>query len=136
MTRFTLRTSAIWLTVVIVAVAISAPWIRYGIELYHGGLSPSLNVVFGAGGWVEGHGDILLVDLHGVPVTPEILRAVREINPAERIDLSNTEMDNSLLHFLRDLRVDEIDLTGNAVTLECIEDLRQHLEPTCNIIHD
>ena len=67
---------------------------------------------------------------------PEILRAVREINPAERIDLSNTEMDNSLLHFLRDLRVDEIDLTDNAVTLECIEDLRQHLEPTCNIIHD
>ena len=136
MPRITLRKFTVWFTLVIVIAAISAPWIRYGIRLYRGGLSPSLNVVFVAGGWVEGDVDIHLVDLKGVSVTPEILRAVRDINPARRLDLSNSGINNSSLSYLRELRVDEIDLTGNDIDSASIDNLRQHLKPNCNIIHD
>ena len=136
MPKFSLGKLAIWFTATIVLAAVAAPWVRYGFHLQRGGIAPSLNVVFIAGGWVEGHGDIHLVDLHGIPVTSEILRAVREIDPASRIDLSNTSLDADMLYLLHHLRSKEIDLSGNQIDENSIENLRKHLDPTCNLIYD
>ena len=65
-----------------------------------------------------------------------MLVAIRDIDPVERVDLANTGITNNQLQFLRYLRADEIDLTGNLLDLSAIDDLRRYLEPDCEIKHD
>ena len=136
MHRIKLATMLAFFTLTIVVTAMLAPLFRREAPPTRGDFDSACKTIFDAGGIIDASDSVMLVHLARCSVSDGVLVAIRDIDPVERVDLANTGITNDQLQFLRYLRADEIDLTGNLLDLSAIDDLRRYLDPDCEIKHD